>query len=164
MGGWGRAREVAVALGALLFLSCVWVFVSSEAGLLPPWPGRAFPWSARVDDLSAALLPLEGGLALAALTCFPKKDLSGPAASRILLAEAGSLGALLSTDLLSLTCFLALSPLPLVADARDSGDPALRRASRWFAALSSLPLLIGLLGVFAWAGVAGLPLPYRFDE
>ena len=154
------ARAIGILVATILVPLAFVVFVSSEAELLTASSVRALAAAdLAVDGLSAVLLPLVTSLSLAVLIAVPRADVDVRAVVSLLITLGATLGVLVSANVLLLGAFWAMSLLPMVSEARRSGDLALRRATRWAMALCVVPMFATSGIVVVLALLAHVPSP-----
>lgn len=158
-----RSLKVASAVSGVMALLLGLMFLVIETDLFGDGVvSRLF--SGTTDGLGVVDLLLVGGTTLGVLLGFPRGELQDRGPALLLLSEAGAVGTLLSSDLLSCTFFGLLSLLPIWLDGGTSRDPALRRASLGLVVGSGVPLLLGTAGTAWWASSQGIDLPCPLDE
>jgi NADH-quinone oxidoreductase subunit M len=156
------ARGIGIAASALLVPFAFVIFVSSEAPLLSATSVSALAvGDLEVDGLSAVLLPLVACLSVAVLVAIPRADVDASAVMSLLITEGATLGVLVSANVVLFGAFWSLSLLPMASEARRSGDVALRRATRWAAALCILPMAFAIVAVVLLAIVGHVASPFE---
>lgn len=147
-------RWTALATAVLTFLVTVVVFLrdSSEHAfertntiLAPSVLGVHY--HVAVDGLSAVLLPLTAGVALASLLSAPKAALTAQSASRALFAQGTILGVLVSMDMLLLALFWTLSLVPLRLELARQRSKLALTAFNIVLLGSAVPMLLFVIGL-----------------
>jgi NADH-quinone oxidoreductase subunit M len=157
------ARRVALTLLVLVFGMSIVVLASTEPqSLTHQSPAlRAIAVNGLgVDGLSAVLLPLVAALGITVLVAAPRRDLDAEMVSDLLLVVGATLGTLVSTNVVVLVVYWALSLTPLRNAAGRSGAATVRSAVDFATIGSVLPMVIGIGGraFVAWQAHLGSPL------
>lgn len=112
-----------------------------------------------VDGLNAVLLPLTAAMILAALIMTPRADMRAGLAAKIMVVEGALMGSFLCLDAGMLGGFVALSLVPLWADARSNGPRALKVIASTVVLVTVVALGAAMVGLGIEASHAGLAYP-----
>ena len=149
------AWRIAIVCSVIVLPLAFGVFATTGSKMLGP-----AGWGFGIDGLSAVLLPLVAGLSTCVLVASPRADLDRRTIVGLLAVESGTLGALVSTNVLLLTGFWALCFAPLGIEAYRSGDRVLGRAFRFSIVAAVVPLVVAM-GAASWLGFrAGVAKPF----